>query len=99
MAKYIFFKLLFGSPMANFGPLSRRQSQSPNFNHCISNFWPEDQREPQIKVGWISLAEHYENFIIALTTVDEISDLIHNLKSTKVFFIVFSLKSWKDLKK
>ena len=28
-----FFKLLFGCPMANFGPLLRRQPHSPDLNH------------------------------------------------------------------
>ena len=31
-----FFQLLFGSPMANFGPLLRGQPHSPDVNHCIS---------------------------------------------------------------
>ena len=41
-----------------------------------------------------------EDFIIAPTTPDEISDLIQNLKSRKIMVpIVVPLKSWKYLKK
>ena len=31
---FAFFWLLFGSPTANFEPLSRRKSHSPDVNHC-----------------------------------------------------------------
>ena len=30
---FFFFYLLFGSPIANFGPLPRGQPHSPNVNH------------------------------------------------------------------
>ena len=42
VASYIYFlKLLFDCPMANFGPLSRGHSYSPNVNHCVLHFRPE----------------------------------------------------------
>ena len=37
--------------MANFGPLSRGQPHSPDFNHCILHIRPEGHWEPHSEVG------------------------------------------------
>ena len=37
--------------MANFGPLSRGQPQSPDVNHCISHIPPEGHQEPREVIG------------------------------------------------
>ena len=34
LAEFFSLLLLFGCPMANFGPLSREQPHSPNVNQC-----------------------------------------------------------------
>ena len=49
-----FFNLLFGCPMANFGPLSRGQPHAPDVNHCITQFQLEDHQEPCNEVGFLS---------------------------------------------
>ena len=51
-----FFKLLFGCPTANFGPLSRGQPDSPDVNHCVLHIQPEGHREPHSEVGFLSPA-------------------------------------------
>ena len=51
---FFFFKLLFGCPTANFGPLSRGQPHSPDVNHCVL---PEGHRKPRNEVGSQSPAE------------------------------------------
>ena len=35
------FEILFGCPMADFGPLSREQSHSPDANNCVLTVSPE----------------------------------------------------------
>ena len=50
-----FFYLLFGYPMVNFCLLLRKQSHSPNINHCIwdISFWPT----AEWGVGFLHLTE------------------------------------------
>ena len=48
LKKNFFFKLLFGCPTANFGPLSRGQPHSPDVNHCVLHIRPEGHREPRM---------------------------------------------------
>ena len=59
---FFFFKLLFGCPTANFGPLSRGQPHSPDVNHCVLHFRPEGHREPRNEVGSLSPAERLVGF-------------------------------------
>ena len=54
--------LLFGCPMANFGPLSRGQPHSPDVNHCVLHFRPEGHREPRNEVGSLSPAKRLLGF-------------------------------------
>ena len=44
---FFFFKLLFGCPKAKFGLLLRGQPHSPDVNHCVLHFRPEDHWEPR----------------------------------------------------
>ena len=53
----IFFQLLFGCPLANFGSLLRGQPHSPDVNLCVLHFWPEGHRELHIEVGSLSPGE------------------------------------------
>ena len=53
--------LLFGCPTANFRPLSRGQPHSPDVNHCVLHFRPEDHGEPRNEVGSLSPASHIFN--------------------------------------
>ena len=48
---FFFFKLLFGCPTANFGPLSRGQPHSPDVNHCVLHFRPEGHRSLVMRLG------------------------------------------------
>ena len=57
-----FFKLLFGSPMANFESLSRGQPHSPDVNHWVLHFRAEGPRESRNEVGSLSLAESQVGF-------------------------------------
>ena len=57
-----FFFLLFGSPTANFEPLSRRQPHSPNVNHLHLHIQPEGHWQPRNKVGSLSLAKRLVGF-------------------------------------
>ena len=58
----VFFYLLFGSPTANFEPLSRRQPHSPNVNHLHLHIQPEGHWQPCNKVGSLSLAKRLVGF-------------------------------------
>ena len=53
----LFFKLLFGCPTTNFGPLLRRKPHSPNVNHCVLHIRPEGHREPRYEVGSLNPAK------------------------------------------
>ena len=48
--------------MATFGPLSGRQPQSPDINHCVLYIRPEGDREPRREVGSVSLAQRLVGF-------------------------------------
>ena len=73
-----FLKLLFGCPMANFGPLSRGQPHSPDVNHCILHFRREGHREPRNEVGSQSLAEHLVGFEPGTFLLQRLNPLGHS---------------------
>ena len=60
--KKSFLQLLFGCPTANFGPLSRGQTHSPDVNHCVLRLRPEGHREPCSEVESLSPAERLVGF-------------------------------------
>ena len=43
--------------MANFGPLSKEEPNSPDVNHCVLHFRPGSHREPRSEVGYLRPAE------------------------------------------